>query len=475
MPFKDIREFIAKLEKEGEAQRIEGEVDWNLEVGAMIRRSNEEGLPAPFFQKISGYPDGHRIFGTPMGNCKRIAIAMDLEPNTPTKELIEQYLRRKQQPVKPLLVNHGLCKENVYVGRDVDLLKFPVPMLHDGDGGRYIGTFHLNITKDLDSDWVNWGMYRCMVHNKNTLGIMADPYAHIGLMYNQEYEPRNKPMEVAIAIGVEPISTLCAASAMPYGVSEAEIAGGIRGEPVELVKCETLDLAVPANAEIVIEGEIRPHERKEEGPFGEFTGYMAPRRVVRPVIHVKAVTHRNDPILPTTCVGVPLCDSPVIASVTKAAELLEALRGRGMPVSGICIFPQAASLLIAVAVKTPYPNVADTIANVIWASRAGNMSHLIIVDDDVDPTNLEQVVHALATKCHPSKGVVKREQTQLMKLSPWASAHERQNGLGAKVYFDCTWPLDWEPSEMPKKVSFAESYPLEVQQKALAEWQKYGY
>ena len=201
MSFKDLREFIAKLEKEGEAQRIEEEVDWNTEAGAMVRRACEQGLPAPFFQKVKDYPDGYRIFGTPLGSHKRIAIAMDMDPNTPIKKLIEEYIKRKQQPIKPILVNDGPCKENIHTGDEVDLLEFPVPMVHEGDGGRYIGTWHLTIGKDPDSGWMNWGMYRHRLHNKNTVAIEASPHTHFGILRTQKYEARNKSMEVAIAIG----------------------------------------------------------------------------------------------------------------------------------------------------------------------------------------------------------------------------------------------------------------------------------
>ncbi len=475
MPFKDVREFISRLEEAGEAQRIEEEVDWDLEAGAMLRRCHELGLPAPFFQKIKGYPEGYRLFGGPLSKFKRIAIAMDMEPNTPYKELMEEYLQRKQRLIKPVLVNDGPCKENIKTGDKIDLLEFPVPMMHDGDGGRYMGTFHLTIAKDLDSNLVNWGMYRHMLHNKNTLGIQAEPRTHHGMMYHQGYEPRNKPMEVAIVIGVEPISTFCAASPVPYGVSEADIAGAIRGEPIELIKCETVDLTVPATAEIVIEGEIRPHERMDEGPFGEYTGYMASRKVPRPVIHVKAVTHRNNPILTMSCVGIPVDDN-VIHSVTGGAELLEALRARGLPVTGVCLFPETSYFLAAVAVKAPFANVAGEIAHVIWATKeGGGIAYLIVVDDDVDPSNMTQVLHAWATKCHPYRGIVRLEHTIKAGLAPWVNHHERQYRMGARAYFDCTWPLDWEPEDIPKKVSFTTSYPPEIQQKALAKWRKYGY
>ncbi len=476
MPFKDVREFIARLEKEGEAQRIEEEVDWNLEVGAMLRRSAEEGLPAPVFQKIKGYPEGYRIFGGGAAKFSRMAIAMDMDPNTHPRELIEEYLRRRQQPIKPVMVNKGPCKENIHLGDEVDLLQLPVPMIHDGDGGRYIGTWHLTISKDSDSDWVNWGMYRHMLHNKNTIGIfLATSAKHLGEMYSRGYEPGNKPMEVAIVIGTEPILTMCSANPIPYGVSEVDIAGALRGEPVELIKCETIDLAVPATAEIVIEGEISLADTMDEGPFGEFTGYRSGLRAPRPVIRVKAVTHRNNPIFTMSCMGIPADDNAII-SLTSSAELWEILRARGLPVTGVYVPPETSYMMAAVAVKPLYAGVADDIAHAIWGSPFGHvMTYIIIVQDDVDPFNLTQVFHALVSKCHPGRGITKVERSRVTSLIPFLDHHEREYDTGVKAYFDCTWPLDWDPADVPERASFREMYPLEVQEKALAKWSKYGY
>jgi UbiD family decarboxylase len=244
MPFKDLREFIAKLEEEGEAIKIAEEVDWNLEVSAILRRSAEEGLPAPFFQKIKGYPQGYRLFGNSANSFRRMAISMDLKPDTHPRELIEEYIRRRHKPIKPVLVSTGPCKENVHIGDDVNLLEFPVPMQHEGDGGRYIGTWHVTIVKDPDSGWVNWGMYRHMLQSKNSVGILLASLAkHLAIIRDRSYLPKNKAMEVAIAIGVEPISAMCAASPLPVGVSEVDVVGGLRGEPVELVKCEKIGRA----------------------------------------------------------------------------------------------------------------------------------------------------------------------------------------------------------------------------------------
>ncbi len=474
MPFKDLREFIDRLEKEEEVQRISEEVDWNLEAGAMLRRSAEVGLPAPFFQKVKGYPDRYTLFGGTFSKLKRIAIAMDMDPDAPLRELMEEYLRRRQNPIKPVLVNNGPCKENIQVGDEVDLLKFPVPVVHEGDGGRYIGTWHIDISKDLDGEWVNWGMYRHMLHNKNTIGISVYPHTHLGQMYNR-HESINKPMEVAIAIGVDPILTFCAGNPVPYRVSEVDIAGGIRGKPVELIKCETVDLAVPATAEIVIEGEMRPYEIMDEGPFGEFTGYRTRGSSPKSVIHVKAITHRNNPIFTMSCMGV-LVDDSLVTKFAMGVEFLEALRARGLPVTGVCVPPETSGLLTVVAVKTTYANIAEDVVHVVFGTSIGRaMPYIVVVNDDVDPFNLKEWLHALATKCHPYKGIRKIEHNPTSPLLPFLDQHERKHRIGAKAYFDCTWPLEWDPSEVPQKMSFATAYPLEIQQKALAKWHKYGY
>ena len=193
-------------------------------------------------------------------------------------------------------------------------------------------------------------------------------------------------------------------------------------------------------------------------------------------MHVKAVTYRNNPIFTMSNEGMPLADSQVMMSVTAAAESLEVLRARGLPVTDVSVPPETASMLTIVAVKAPYANVAGDIAHVIWGRSAGvAVSYLIVVDDDVDPHNLTQVLHALVSKCHPYRGVVKLEHATGLSYMPWANRHERKYRVGGKTYFDCTWPLDWEPSEVPRRVSFTDIYPPEVQQKALAKWHKYGY
>ncbi len=474
MPFEDLREFIKKLEETGDLVRIKEEVDWNLEVGAIMRRCNEIGERAQLFEKIKGYPEGFRILGGPLATFRRLAIAMELDPDSSYTEILDEYIERRKNPIKPILVNTGPCKENIYKGEEVDLLKFPVPLLHHGDGGRYIGTWNVGVCKDPDSDWINYGIYRLMVHDRNTTGVFIIPTQHIGIIY-KKYEDMNKPMEYAAFIGAEPITHFIATTGVPYGVSEVDVVGGVRREPLKVVKCETVDLLVPATAEIVLEGEILPHVRKGEGPFGEYAGYQVSGRVDRPVFKVKCITHRNDPILTASCIGTPVDDSHISTNIGWISDIKIALLNAGIPITGIYCPPESGLHLCIVATKTPHPNIATKIAGCIWADKNGQyIPKVVVVDEDVDPTDMKQVIHAFSTKCHP-KRVTIIENAYNCPIAGYLDAEERRIGKGSNIVFDCTWPKDWKEEDIPPRSSFNDIYPDEIKEMVLTKWKKYGF
>lgn len=476
MAFKDLRSFIATLEKNGEAIKIEEEVNWNLEAGAIVRRTYENKSPAPFFQKITGYPKGYRMFGGSLSNLGRMALSWGLPRGTQPRAMIDEYLKRKEHPIKPIIVKSGPCKEEIHLGKDVNLFEFPAPMVHEGDGGRYLCTWHLIIQKDLDLDWTNWGMYRAMIHTKDSLGGLLERYNHGGLIH-WKYLLANQVMHFAISIGADPVSSLMSCTKVGYGISEVDIAGAIMQEPVELVKCETNDLLVPATSEIVIEGEVHPQERLFEGPFGEYTGYRASPRDKRPVYRVKAITHRKNPIVTMSCMGVPVDEAHVSVGITRSADLIVKLKQEGIPVQDIWVYPEFACFVIAVSVKTPITNIASRVASLIWGSEAGSQSPWVLVfNDDIDLHNMAQAMHALYTKCHPYRGITRLEHGQGSPLMPFLSREERLNSNGAKTYFDATWPLDWDPSvAVPPRASFNDIYSKEVQQHVIKKWKKYGF
>lgn len=481
MAYPDLRKFLARLDEAGEIQHITREVDWNLEMGAVIRRAYDLKAPAPLFESIKGYPKGRRVIGGSVAMSRkskapyaRLAMALEMDPESSPLAIMDEYVERRKSPMKPVRVSTGPCKENIQIGSEIDLFKFPAPFLHEGDGGRYIGTWHITITKDPDTGRVNWGMYRLMIHDRSTLGGIFSPQQHMGVHFYQKSESRNRPLEFAVALGTDPITTLMGAVRLPAGVSEADIAGAIRREPVEVVKCETVDLEVPAAAEIVIEGELIPHERREEGPFGEYTGYMGGMRAPRPIYKVKAITHRNDPILPVCCEGVPVTDSHTVTMITKTVELLVFLRERGFPIRMVWRLPETSGYITVISTHVPYPNYPAQLANAVWGVKQSG-TFLVIVDEDIDPTEKDQVLWALATRCHPDRGIFKMLNAPGSALDPFLSPHERTHGLGGHVLFDCTWPKDWKKDEIPIKASFDSLWPKEIQEKVLRQWRDYGY
>jgi 4-hydroxy-3-polyprenylbenzoate decarboxylase len=477
MPYNDLRDFLDKLEEMEDLVRIKDEVDWNIEVGAIMRRCNETQSEAQLFENIKGYPEGYRIAGGILATFKRLAVAMDMDPESSYSDILDQYIERSKSPIKPMIVSDGPCKENILTDKDVDLFIFPTPILHGGDGGRYIGTLNVGVFKDLDSDWVNWGTYRLMIHDRDSTGVYITPSQHIGIIY-EKCEARNKPLEYAAFISPDPIINFIAATGIPHGVNEVDVIGGLRKEPVQLIKCETADLYVPAASEIVLEGEILPHIRKDEGPFGEYAGYQVSGVVPRPVFKVKAITYRNNPILTASCIGVPVDDSHIISNMGWAAELKIALLQSGIPIKGVYLPPECALHLVVVSTETPHPYIANRIGNIIFGHKNGvYIQRVIVVNDDIDPEDMNMVMHAFATKCHPIKGTTVFERAYSCHITGFLSPQEKSFGFGTKVVYDCTWPLDWSKDDIPPRASFnnPELYSEEVQEKVLRNWGNYGF
>ena len=208
MAFKDNREFIDALKKTNDVVCIKKEVDWELEAGAVTRRSYELSGPAPLFEKVKDYPEGYRIFGGPLGTYRRIAVAMGLPADSPIKEIYDEYERRQDRLIPPVVVKDGPCKENIMLGDEVDLYRFPAPMCHEGDGGRYIGTWCFSVTKDPESEWANWGMYRYMIADQRALTGNPTPVSHLATIFREKYLPKNLPMPTALVIGADPLSSL---------------------------------------------------------------------------------------------------------------------------------------------------------------------------------------------------------------------------------------------------------------------------
>ncbi len=478
MAAKNIREFIEMLDKAGEVAHIREKVDWDLEMGAIERRAAETGARACLFENIKDYP-GYRVLCNSLATWRRMAMLFNLAPEASIREIYAEYERRMAHPIKPVVVKHAPCKENVITGDEVDLLRFPAPYEHEGDGNRSIGSWHVVVAKDPDSDWTNWGMYRQQVHNRRYLGGHWHDATDLFYIFNNKFIPQGKPMPVAIAIGVDNMCCLAAIAPLDRGVSEVDYAGGLKGEPVELVKCETSDLLVPANAEIVIEGEILPDIRVPNGPFGDFTCH-AVRGPNRQVCRVKAITHRNNPILTVTHLGLPIDDNSMCVSFVSSAPIKKQLWERGVPVVDVYLPPECLQLLVIVSVKNLAPTVADHVFSVL-DSRQPDFQHVVIVvDEEVDVYNYKEVLHALVTKLHPARGIRINNHRAVTPLLNFLSPEDRKIATtgtvrGASVLFDCTTPLDWSrETDVLPRTAFRDISPA-LKDKVLAKWRSYGF
>lgn len=470
---KDNREFVEGLLASGDVKVVKHEVDWDLEMGAIVRKTCEEKGPAVLFENVKDYP-GHRVLGAPLATFRRFAVAMGLDPATPVEELILEYEERLNKPIKPVMVSSAPCQQNVVLEPDVDLFSLPVPMVHEGDGGRYIGTWHINIAKDPDSDWVNWGTYRLQLHSRNIMGGLCLPSSDQGRIFYGKYVPQGKPMPFAVAIGADPISSMVGMASFGVGVNEVDYAGGLMGAPVELTKAVTCDIPVPAHAEIVLEGEIIPSAAVEEGPFGEYTGYRTSPRMPRTVYKVKAITFRDNPIFTMTCFGVPVDDHALALSIIRSVDIKKVLLDNGVPVTGVFVPPEAVTMLAVVRVKTLYSNVAQQVGHLIFGTKFGGlwMSSVIVVDEDVNIYNMDEVIHALVTRCHPVRDIAVLERAVGSPLLPFLSPEERVWSKASKVVYDCTWPVEWPKEAVPRKIAFSTAYPQEIQERVMAIWDK---
>ncbi len=279
MGFMDMREWISLLEKAGELRRVTAEVNWDREIGAVARRVLEKKGPALLFENIKGYGSGRctRLFVSGLGARSRLALALGFPREVANRELVQHVMKKNRETIAPVVVATGPVKECIIRGDAIDQTEFPVPKWHHLEGGRYIHTFSGIVTRDPDTRVMNVGIYRGMIGRKDTAPfLLIKGGQHWGAHF-VKWAARKEPMPVACVIGWDPIMPFLAGSPVAPGVCEWDVMGAYRSEPAQLVRCETVDLEVPASAEIVIEGTISddPATYETEGPFGEFTGYVS--------------------------------------------------------------------------------------------------------------------------------------------------------------------------------------------------------
>lgn len=493
---RSLRDFIAALEDLGDVQRIDAEVDWNLEIGAIIRRGYDLLAPAPLFARITGYAgSGFRVLGAPGGlsslpgrRLARVALALGLPAEATGQQIVEEVVAaRDRPPLPPVLVDPAAapCKQNVRRGADVDLLAFPTPLIHGNDGGRYLQTYGLNIARTPDGAWTNWSINRMMIAGPDRLSCLIPAPQHLGII-RARWAQRGVPMPIAVAIGVEPGLPYAGAMPLPEGADEAEFLGAYFGEPLELVRAETVDLAVPATAEIVVEGHVSvdPADLAPEGPMNEYPGYNAYEEAPKPVLHVSAVTYRDGAILPVVAAGPPVEEDHTGTGTMHAAEILYQLRRADLPVSSCWFSYESALHWLIVAVRTDWherlglssPELAERIGEVVFTGKAGfGVPKVLLVEDDVDITDVSEVVWAFATRAHPTHGEVRFPDRPTAALSVYLDEQEMHSYRAGKVIHNCLLADRFTDSPRPVKGSFENGWPVDVQKRVLAGWQAYGY
>jgi len=412
MAYKGLREWIQLLESEGELARVKAKVDWDLELGGIVQEVFDRGGPALLFENIKDYENTicKKLFTGSLQNYRRIALMMDLPKDTPPQEIIKIYMQRLKRPIKPVSVKTGPVKKNVVSGDEVDLYQFPTPKWRNLDGGRYIGTCDGVVTKDPISGWVNVGLYRRMIHNKNQTGITIIPGQHNWMHWRAYRKLGKKTMPIAMINGWDPVLPMIACSPQPPGVCEYDVMGAVRQEPVELVKCETVDLEVPANAQIVVEGEINLdfESFKMEGPFGEFQGYYGSMASRKPVVTWKCITYQDDPIFQGTLEGAPINEDHYMESINLSALCWKTLNERMNGVLGVNIDPSTGWTNAFIQIDNSYIGQVMQCATGIWCNDWAFQvaKNVMVVDKDIDIFDLRKLAWAFATRVYPPRDII---------------------------------------------------------------------
>jgi UbiD family decarboxylase len=462
--FGDLRGWIAALKAHDELAEIDAEVDWNIELGTIMRLAQGPGTGrAMLFNNIKDYnkPNSRcrRVFGSALNNYRRIAIMLGLPPDTHPRELVKISRNVLEGTIAPRIVNTGPVKENIVTGKDVDLYEFPVPYWNRLDGGRYLITYAGVVSKDPTTGVMNVGVYRGMLAERDKIPILMWRAQHIGHHVTAWLAAGHKEMPIAVAIGWEPSLGFCAGSPVPKGICEYDVMGALRGEPVELVKCETVDLHVPAAAEIVIEGYLglEPESYMMEGPYAEFTGYLASERSPKPTIRVTAITHRHDPILRGTiegCLPGSYSENAVGSSIMRAATAWNVLDRSGVPgITDVWCPPVQAGINCLVRMQQSYRGQAKQAANALWGSTAAHVryKHVTVVDDDIDIHDYAAVDWAIAHRVNAGENdIVIMPGTFGLGLDPSTRRRDRNpalfgTGKWNRVLIDATQNLDYDP------------------------------
>ncbi len=455
--YNDLREYIEACKKIDGWREIT-HADWNEEIGALME-ATAELIPDPpllIFDRIKDYPAGFRTVCLLLASPKRVALSLGLPVDKSKLELVRLAVRKIKEvkAIPPVEVAEGPIMENVMTGDAVDILRFPVPLYHKADGGRYIGTGDSVINRDPETGYVNMGTYRIQVHDRNLLGLWMSPGQH-GRQICQRYWDQGKSCPLVATFGADPLQFMASHSRLPWGRSELEFLGGLRGRPFEVIKGPLTGLPIPAHAEIAIEGEVPPPtvESRAEGPFGEWPGYYSGGTLgtgeLQPVIRIKAIYHRHDPII--------LSDPPLWPGAIKhglsmgSGILWNQMENAGIQdIAGVYNHNR---YLIVIAIRQRYPGHAKQtgLAALGCAEGARHGRYVVIVDEDIDPTNIKEVLWAMQTRVDPATDIELIQGCLSTPIDPVMSPEKRESRdhTSSRAIFYAVRPFPWK-DKFPK-------------------------
>jgi len=481
---RDLRGWLEHLKAEGELKEITAKITPDGEVQEIARQMSARKGPAVLFTDIAGHEKTwcKRLFVGSMNTFGKVSLALGLPKKTPPPVMVERIRKTMSNPVQPKIVQTGPVKKNV-IKAGIDLNKIPVPMWHPGDGGRYINSWSGAVTKDPDTGEYNVGCYRGMIAGKDTIVSLLLRSQHWGQHF-VKYCARGEKMPVAFVYGGDPTFMIAAGSPVTttgkWG--EYEWMGAMRGEPVPLVKCETVDLYVPANAEIVIEGHVLcdPGAKVREGPFKEASGqYAQPAK--RPVMKVSCITYRDDPIFAGSATGLaPVLEEQFVPAVFGLTSVLKNhLENSGLPFVDLTLFP-----FFAVKIKKMWQGHPIQVAYSLMGHKSSNLPFkmLVVVDDNVNIYNPKSVMRAINNNVDPAEDVHVMPVDNLIFDAAMAekdtNIEEYGGSLGNKLFIDAT--VNWKRHPKRKEWGGARVQPAEPAPKADVEkvkkrWSEYGF
>jgi len=468
----DLRAWLKDIAALGELREVRG-ADWNLELGAISELNAKKDLPpALLFDEIKGYPKGFRVLTCSTSSPARLSSILRL-PLQKTHQGLVEALRGKPaqwqaaaREFDPVPVSEGPVLENIQ--KQPDVLAFPAPFWHELDGGRYIGTGCSVVTRDLDSDWVNVGTYRVQVVDRNHVALDMVPGKH-GRIHYEKHKKAGKRFPVVIVLGADPLGYLISGIEIPFGMCEWNYIGSILKEKVQVLKGQVTGLPFPSASEIVLEGHVEPNDERTEGPFGEFHGYYPGKAGTAPVVTVERVYFRNDPIIVGSPPAKPPNDYSYSKAVMRSALLLDALVAAGVPdVRSVWAHEiGGARMFNVVSIKQRYAGHARQAGHILSQCGVGAyMSrYSVVVDDDIDPANLQEVMWAVATRSDPATGIDIIQRGMGSKNDPMFVAYPYDAPLSSKAIIDACRP--WEHLHDFPAVAEASK---ELQEKTRAKW-----